>query len=75
MYNDASAVEEAKFVRKLSSGHPILSSPSNALVRTLSLLKDQNFITTKSCIKQIGWPQKLLVNSNFLMKIIPKTWI
>ena len=32
MYNDASAVEEAKFVENLSSGHPILSSPSLSLI-------------------------------------------
>ena len=54
MYNDASAVEEAKFVETLSLGHPILSSPSNALVRTLSLLKDQKFRNYK-ILHQADW--------------------
>ena len=39
MYNDASSVEEAKLIEKISSGHPIVSSPTNALVRALSLIK------------------------------------
>ena len=54
MYNDASAVEEAKFVEELSSGHPILSSPSNALVRALSLLKNQKFHNYK-ILHQADW--------------------
>ena len=54
MYNDASAVEEAKFVEELSSGHPILSSPSNALVRVLSLLKNQKFHNYK-ILHQADW--------------------
>ncbi|MAL65170.1 MAG: carbohydrate kinase, partial [Candidatus Marinimicrobia bacterium] len=54
MYNDASAVEEAELVEKISSGHPILSSPSNALVRTLSLLKDQKFHNYK-ILHQADW--------------------
>jgi len=39
MYNDASSVKEAEYTEVISSGHPIVSSPTNALVRALALIK------------------------------------
>ena len=38
MYNDASSVKEAEYTEVISSGHPIVSSPTNALVRALACL-------------------------------------
>ena len=54
MYNDASSVEEAKLVEKISSGHPIVSSPTNALVRALSLIK-KNSAQSYRILHQADW--------------------
>lgn len=54
MYNDASSVEEAKLVEKISSGHPIVSSPTNALVRALSLIK-KNSVQSYKILHQADW--------------------
>jgi sugar (pentulose or hexulose) kinase len=54
MYNDASSVEEAKLIEKISSGHPIVSSPTNALVRTLSLIK-KNSAQSYKILHQADW--------------------
>jgi sugar (pentulose or hexulose) kinase len=54
MYNDASSVEEAKLVEKISSGHPIVSSPTNALVRALSLIK-KNSAQSYKILHQADW--------------------
>ena len=54
MYNDASSVEEAKLVEEVSSGHPIVSSPTNALVRALSLIK-KNSAQSYKILHQADW--------------------
>ena len=54
MYNDASSVEEAKLIEKISSGHPIVSSPTNALVRALSLIK-KNSAQSYKILHQADW--------------------
>ena len=54
MYNYASSVEEAKLVEEVSSGHPIVSSPTNALVRALSLIK-KNSAQSYKILHQADW--------------------
>ncbi len=61
MYNDASSVEEAKFVEKVSNNHPIVSSPTNALVRALSLTKQQN-LTNFKILHQADWIASKIIN-------------
>ncbi|GIR66172.1 MAG: hypothetical protein CM15mP70_12790 [Pelagibacteraceae bacterium] len=54
MYNDASSVKEAEYTEVISSGHPIVSSPTNALVRALALIKKTLMSHIKFYIKLIG---------------------
>jgi len=61
MYNDASSIEEAKFVEKVSNNHPIVSSPTNALVRALSLTKQQN-LTNFKILHQADWIASKIIN-------------
>jgi sugar (pentulose or hexulose) kinase len=61
MYNDASGVEEAKFVEKVSNNHPIVSSSTNALVRALSLTKHQN-LTNFKILHQADWIASKIIN-------------
>ena len=61
MYNDASSVEEAKFVEKVSNNHPIVSSSTNALVRALSLTKQQN-LTNYKILHQADWIASKIIN-------------
>ncbi len=61
MYNDASSVEEAKFVERVSNNHPIVSSPTNALVRALSLTKQQN-LTNFKILHQADWIASKIIN-------------
>ena len=61
MYNDASSFEEAKFVEKVSNNHPIVSSSTNALVRALSLTKQQN-LTNFKILHQADWIASKIIN-------------
>lgn len=54
MYNDASSVKEAEYTEVISSGHPIVSSPTNALVRAMALIKKNSFDSYK-ILHQADW--------------------
>ncbi len=63
MYNDTSAIDESKLIEKISNNHPIVSSPSNALVRVLKIIKDKKKdISQFKILHQADWIAGKIIN-------------
>ncbi|SVC64754.1 uncharacterized protein METZ01_LOCUS317608, partial [marine metagenome] len=55
MYNDASSLEESKYISKISYNDPLFSSPNNALARALNLINKYKLKSNFKIFHQADW--------------------